>query len=169
MNVEQMLIEYIRTSEGSLDPRLWIKLVEEEKKELDNAIENEGREEVLKELTDLMYVTIGFNIVASGPEQLGLFSKDEHKKLLEILEDASKSHSRGQTVVGECNWYEAFKRVHENNMGRMFQEDGSIKRRKDGKIIKNRKYPKVKLGDLLPSPEETAKQRLQKALQDADT
>jgi predicted HAD superfamily Cof-like phosphohydrolase len=44
---------------------------------------------------------------------------------------------------------EALKRVHENNMGRMRQPDGSIKRREDGKIIKNPDYPKVSLEDLI--------------------
>lgn len=44
---------------------------------------------------------------------------------------------------------EAFKRVHENNMGRMYQDDGTIKRREDGKIIKNPSYPKVDLSDLI--------------------
>ena len=44
---------------------------------------------------------------------------------------------------------EAVKRVHENNMGRMFQEDGTIKRREDGKVIKRPGYPKVTLDDLV--------------------
>ena len=44
---------------------------------------------------------------------------------------------------------EALKRVHENNMGRMRQPDGSIKRREDGKIIKSPDYPKVTLEDLI--------------------
>lgn len=43
----------------------------------------------------------------------------------------------------------AVKRVHENNMGRMTQPDGTIKRRADGKIIKNPDYPAVDLGDLV--------------------
>jgi len=43
---------------------------------------------------------------------------------------------------------EALKRVHENNLGRIFQPDGSIKRRADGKIEKNKAYPKVDLSDL---------------------
>ena len=43
---------------------------------------------------------------------------------------------------------EAFRRVHENNMGRMYQPDGTIKRRADGKILKNKDYPPVDLGDL---------------------
>jgi len=44
---------------------------------------------------------------------------------------------------------ESTRRVHENNMGRCIQPDGSIKRREDGKIEKNKAYPKVYLGDLV--------------------
>lgn len=44
---------------------------------------------------------------------------------------------------------EAVKRVHENNMGRMYQPDGSILRREDGKILKNKDFPKVDLSDLV--------------------
>lgn len=44
---------------------------------------------------------------------------------------------------------EAVRRVHENNMGRMYQDDGTIKRREDGKIMKNKNYPKVDLSDLV--------------------
>lgn len=44
---------------------------------------------------------------------------------------------------------EAFRRVHKNNVGRCVQPDGTIKRREDGKIIKNPDYPKVNLEDLV--------------------
>jgi hypothetical protein len=44
---------------------------------------------------------------------------------------------------------EAVRRVHANNMGRCMQPDGSVKRREDGKIIKNKDYPAVDLGDLV--------------------
>lgn len=47
------------------------------------------------------------------------------------------------------NLEEAVRRVHGNNIGRMFQEDGTIKRREDGKVIKQPGYPKVNLGDLV--------------------
>ena len=49
------------------------------------------------------------------------------------------------------NWDldEALRRVHENNMGRMYQDDGTIKYNDDGKVIKNPLYPKVDLGDLV--------------------
>lgn len=44
---------------------------------------------------------------------------------------------------------EAVRRVHDNNMGRMYQPDGTIKRRIDGKVEKNKSYPKVDLKDLV--------------------
>ena len=44
---------------------------------------------------------------------------------------------------------EAVRRVHLNNLGRCVQEDGSVQRREDGKIIKNPDYPKVDLNDLV--------------------
>lgn len=44
---------------------------------------------------------------------------------------------------------EALYRVHSNNLGRMYQPDGSIKRREDGKIVKNKAYPRVDLKDLV--------------------
>ena len=44
---------------------------------------------------------------------------------------------------------ESFRRVHKNNVGRCVQPDGTIKRREDGKIIKNPDYPKVNLEDLV--------------------
>ena len=44
---------------------------------------------------------------------------------------------------------EATRRVHMNNLARCIHPDGSIKRREDGKIVKNPDYPKVDLGDLV--------------------
>jgi predicted HAD superfamily Cof-like phosphohydrolase len=44
---------------------------------------------------------------------------------------------------------EALVRVHQNNVGRCIQPDGTVKRRADGKIIKNPDYPKVQLEDLI--------------------
>jgi len=44
---------------------------------------------------------------------------------------------------------EAIVRVHENNLGRCIQPDGTVKRREDGKILKNPNYPPVSLVDLL--------------------
>jgi predicted HAD superfamily Cof-like phosphohydrolase len=44
---------------------------------------------------------------------------------------------------------EAVRRVHENNLGRCIQPDGTVHRRADGKILKNPDYPKVDLTDLV--------------------
>jgi len=44
---------------------------------------------------------------------------------------------------------EAVQRVHDNNLGRCVQEDGTVKRREDGKIIKNPNYPKPVMEDLV--------------------
>ena len=44
---------------------------------------------------------------------------------------------------------EAVRRVHVNNLGRCVQEDGSVQRREDGKILKRQDYPKVDLSDLV--------------------
>ena len=43
----------------------------------------------------------------------------------------------------------ALLRVHDNNMGRMYQPDGTISRRDDGKILRNKAYPSVDLKDLV--------------------
>jgi putative hemolysin len=47
------------------------------------------------------------------------------------------------------NLDKAVRRVHENNVGRCVQPDGTVKRREDGKIVKNKDFPKVDLSDLL--------------------
>lgn len=44
---------------------------------------------------------------------------------------------------------EAVKRVHSNNLERCIWPDGSIKRREDGKILKNPKAKKIYLKDMV--------------------
>lgn len=85
-------------------------LVEEEFEEVRLS---DTKENLLKELADLVYVTYGL------------------------------------AVTFGLDLDEALVRVHQNNMGRMYQPDGTIKRRDDGKILKNKDYPKVDLGDLV--------------------
>ena len=55
----------------------------------------------------------------------------------------------GLAAARGWNMDEAVRRVHENNLGRVVQDDGTIKRRDDGKIIKNPNAPKIELEDLL--------------------
>jgi predicted HAD superfamily Cof-like phosphohydrolase len=55
----------------------------------------------------------------------------------------------GYARVKGYNLDKAVERVHQNNMGRMYQPDGTILRRDDGKVMKNKDFPKVELGDLV--------------------
>jgi predicted HAD superfamily Cof-like phosphohydrolase len=55
----------------------------------------------------------------------------------------------GYARVKGYNLDKALERIHQNNMGRMYQPDGTILRRYDGKVLKNKDYPKVELGDLV--------------------
>ena len=69
--------------------------------------------------------------------------EDELKELADII----------YVVYGYANvmgWDmdEALSRVHANNMGRMKQDDGTILRREDGKVLKNKNFPKINLKDL---------------------
>lgn len=74
----------------------------------------------------------------------GSQKKDELKELADLLYVIyGYANARGWDVE------EAFYRVHKNNMGRMYQPDGTIKRRADGKVEKNKDYPKVDLSDLV--------------------
>lgn len=53
------------------------------------------------------------------------------------------ANSRGWDLTKAVN------RVHDNNMVRMFQPDGTIKYREDGKVMKNKECPNVDLSDLV--------------------
>lgn len=71
-------------------------------------------------------------------------TEDELKELADLL----------YVIYGYANaqgWdvEEAHRRVHANNMGRMYQPDGTIHRREDGKILRNQDFPPVDLGDLI--------------------
>ena len=55
----------------------------------------------------------------------------------------------GYALAKGFNLEEAVRRVHKNNLGRCIQPDGSVQRRPDGKILKNKDYPRVQLEDLI--------------------
>ena len=81
-------------------------------------------------------------------EALEVIEATEPEHLLKELADLVYV-AYGFAVTFGWNLDESVKRVHENNIGRMKQPDGSIKRREDGKILKNKTYPKVDLSDLV--------------------
>lgn len=84
-------------------------------------------------------------VVEEFDELMGSVGKLEELK--EIADLIYVLH--GYAYAMGYNLDEAIRRVHENNLGRMIQDDGTIRRREDGKIIKNPKFPKVKLDDLV--------------------
>ena len=87
---------------------------------------------------------------------------EEYQELLEEWQDDASKATNELKELGDLVYVlygyartkgydleEAVSRIHENNMGRMKQPDGSILRRDDGKILKNKDYPKVNLNDLV--------------------
>jgi predicted HAD superfamily Cof-like phosphohydrolase len=87
-----------------------------------------------------------YHLIAEEFEEVtdALLPKDLLKELADLV-----YVTYGYAATFGWNLDEALIRVHENNMGRMYQPDGSIKRRADGKIVKNPDYPKVELEDLV--------------------
>ena len=76
--------------------------------------------------------------------------KDPHNPVAELKELADLMYvGYGRARDMGYDLEEAIIRVHKNNMGRMKQPDGTIKFRADGKVMKNKSYPKVDLHDLI--------------------
>jgi len=119
----EMVKEYAKVSGKKPDVKLYDSLIDEEFGEWGAETE----------------CGLGFNI--SGDDYDPAAELKELADLLYVI--YGYANARGWDVE------EALKRVHENNMGRMRQPDGSIKRREDGKIMKNVDYPKVTLEDLI--------------------
>lgn len=87
-------------------------------------------------------------IAEEADEWRSEYLHDTHASQLKELADLA------YVVFGYANakgWdlMEAIERVHINNIGRCLQPDGSVKRREDGKVMKNPNYPKVYLDDLV--------------------
>lgn len=137
----EMPREYAKVTGQKPDPDLYKKLMIEE---LIEVLEADSDEELLKEICDCLYVAVGYLNVLMGPE---------NKTFLEVLEE--NTFLAKYIVLVYALWgdkpavAEGLKRVHKNNLGRCYQDDGTIQRRDDGKIIKNPNYPKVDLSDLV--------------------
>jgi predicted HAD superfamily Cof-like phosphohydrolase len=72
---------------------------------------------------------------------------DAHNELKELSDLVYVCY--GYAKAKGWNLDEAIRRVHRNNVGRCLQPDGTVKRREDGKILKNPNFPKVDLRDCL--------------------
>jgi predicted HAD superfamily Cof-like phosphohydrolase len=152
------------------DPALYSKLICEEYEEWKK--EKPCTEGELKELADLVYViygyanAVGYNLDEAIHSLSGTYRNTFgpiyiHQKYEGWVNE--KPHTEGDLkkladlthevyVYASATGYnldEAIRRVHANNLGRCLQPDGTIKRREDGKVIKNPDYPKVTLADLI--------------------
>jgi uncharacterized protein YabN with tetrapyrrole methylase and pyrophosphatase domain len=98
------------------------------------------------------FLSMAWDLIEEEYEELqeageGALGVNEHEALKEFADLVYVLY--GYAALRGWNLDEAVRRVHENNMGRIYQPDGTIKRREDGKIIKNPEYPAVKLDDLV--------------------
>lgn len=137
--------DFIVAFNGSLDPRLWVKLVDEEMKELKE--EKLGTVEHLKELCDLLYVSTGLALTAT--EHIGmLMQKEEREYVVEQQGKVSRLLDNGLEHYGEDVFMEAFSRVHDSNMSKL-DSNGKPVIREDGKVMKGPNYKKPELTDLM--------------------
>lgn len=145
---QEMLKEFIRSFKASLDQRLWIKLVEEEAKELEEAIEGGDREEILKELIDLMYVSNGLRVVSHDDPINDLIDEEETEELNTLFDRVYNLLEPMTDMFEEEVIDEAFIRVHKSNMSKL-GDDGKPIFREDGKVLKGPNYKKPDLSDLV--------------------
>ena len=141
----EKVAEFIVAFSGSLDPRLWMKLIDEELEEL--MAEKYGTVEHLKELCDLLYVSTGLALTA--PDHIGMLLRDgERDAALKQQGKVSRMLDSGLEQYGEDVFMEAFARGHNSNMSKL-DSNGNPILREDGKVMKGPNYKKPDLTDLL--------------------
>ena len=72
----EKVANFIVAFRGSLDPRLWISLIDEELAEF--RAETFGTHNHLKELCDLLYVSTGLSLTV--PEHIGMLMRDDERE-----------------------------------------------------------------------------------------
>jgi hypothetical protein len=144
----EKVADFIKAFGGSLDPRVWIKLSEEELDELYK--EKPRTAEHLKELCDLLYVSTGLALTAQ--EHVGmLIPEEERKKVVKLQSKVSRALDEYLLFYGEDVFMEAFDRVHQSNMSKL-GADGNPIYREDGKVLKGPNYKAPDLSDLVEKP-----------------
>lgn len=108
---------------------LWEHLVEEELKELKEAVEA-----TLKEYMDVLYVLNGYQLIGGD---------------IEYVEEVASELTDYINCLNDWDVQEeAFRRVHESNMSKL-GDDGKPVYREDGKVLKGPNYKKPDLSDLV--------------------
>ena len=106
--------------------------------------QQEGTEELYQKLIDEEYTELDWEMYLKKFELPSASATGELKEMADLIYVLY-----GYARVKGYNLDKALERIHQNNMGRMYQPDGTILRRDDGKVLKNKDYPKVELGDLI--------------------
>lgn len=154
MNKFLQLAAYVREFFDAFTPakdiNLWCAMVEEEQKELLDAMINEPDANILKELCDVMYTLIGLSLVCEDIEKRELFIVDTHVEGDAFFEEVEATcvAAKNKLGVGENTLMEAFYRVHRSNMSKL-DANGTPIRRADGKIVKGPNYQAPDLTDLV--------------------
>ena len=141
----ECVLEFMDVFEAPRNVEFWATLVEEEFKEVKEALEH-----LLKEASDLRYVLNGFAI-ASDEEGLS------EGEALETLEDLfpgmlGKLHcqlDKLDDVFDEATSVEAFHRIHSSNMSKVGDDGKPVRHPETGKILKGTNYVAPDLMDLI--------------------
>ena len=148
LDEQQLVAQFIKAFKGSLDLRLWVNLMKEELAEYNAAFKTNDREEMLKEIADVLYVKTGFLLVLGGGIGEDILSREEEQEWMNILDETNKAYLQAEAIFSISTIREAFKRVHTSNMSKL-GDDGKPVLREDGKILKGPNYKKPYLTDLL--------------------
>jgi hypothetical protein len=109
-------------------------------------------------VTDMVTEFAALTGQTPNPELYEKLIAEEYDEWSKEFDDAHNELKELSDLVYVCYGYakakgwnleEAIRRVHRNNVGRCLQPDGTVKRREDGKILKNPNFPKVDLKDCL--------------------
>jgi hypothetical protein len=155
LNTAPYLVEFIRSFGASLDLRVWVKLVEEECAELEEALESGNRAHILKELCDLIYVitpTVAYGTFFSN---MGVLPEDEETTIVTLIEKATVATEKATSMFAADIIQAAFLRVHQSNMTKL-GDDGKPIKREDGKIMKGPNYKPPVMDDLAEQVAEEA-------------
>ena len=140
--------EFIQTFDASLDLDLWMTLVDEETKELEEALAEGDKEHILKESADVLYVMAPAFVLSTFMEEVGYLSEDKILKLIEKLQKAEQALVKVKDIFTAETVELAVDRVHKSNMSKL-GDDGKPIRREDGKIMKGPNYKAPDLKDLI--------------------
>ncbi len=155
LNTAPYLVEFIRSFGASLDLRVWVKLVEEECAELDDALASGSRPHILKELCDLIYVmtpTVAYGTFFSN---MGVLPDEEEAAIVTLIEKATELTEKATSMFAADIIQAAFLRVHQSNMTKL-GDDGKPIFNELGKVTKGPNYKPPVMDDLAEQVAEEA-------------